>query len=1138
MFNPFSLLKKSLLVFLLAFSGFCMRAADNGITINVSDASLPELFRLIEAQTDCRISYRTQLVDGEKPVTLHKTNASVESVLNAALAGRNLTFRKVSDKAIVIVKKDGAAKETPAKNKRKISGLITGTDNEPIIGANVMVPGMKINTVSDYEGRWTLVVPDEASTVKISYVGYEPQQLKIAGKSSFTTVLAEDAHQLDQVVVIGYGVQKKSVVTAAISSVKSEDMKAITPTRVDNVLKGMVSGVSITSSSGQPGDGNRIRIRGTGTINDSNPLYIVDGTPVNGGIDFINPSDIESVEVLKDAASAAIYGSRGANGVILVTTKRGKEGRATISYDFSYGWQNAERRILMLNATEYATLINEMYMNDGKAPIYDNPSALGAGTDWQDAVFQKNAPVINHQISVSGGTSKVNYYVSGSYLYQEGIIGGKQKHSNYERFTIRNNNNYELFDSSDKRDWLRSLRMGTNVAYSHDTSRGISNNSERGSVLGSALAMTPTLPVYAADPEATLREHPTGVVDENGRPFTIPSVDFAAMPNPMALLYLPCDKNTSDRAVGSVFAELELYKNLKFKSSLSGDLQFYTNDGYTLPYYLNSTRNEPNSSTWSTLTRAWSWQIENTLSYSFDIKEKNHFTVLLGQSASSASDQYVSGTSYKIRDASQPWIDATDQDANLRSASASPSPLGRLASYFGRIGYDFDGRYMLELTMRRDGSSKFSPKNKWANFPSVSGGWNITSEPFMANRPEFLTFMKLRASWGKNGNQNIRSFAYTSMMNGGANYILGIGGLTAIVPGAVPQSYINSGLRWEESEQTDVGLEFRLFNNMLALNLDYYNKRTNGMLMDMALPGYIGNNRPLGNVGDMKNEGFEFDITYNQRISDFSIRVSVNGSYNRNTLIKLGNETGTLNYDEIHGTLGVISRAENGQPFPFFYGWKTAGIFQTQEQVNSYVNSKGEMLQPDAKPGDVIFRDLNGDGVIDDADRAKIGKGMPDWTFGLSIGMEWKGFDFSALFHATVGNDIYDATRRADFPLVNMPQFMLDRWVGPGSSNRYPRLTASASSVSQNWRSSDLLVYDGDFLRCRSMQLGYTLPRSISSKFLVNRLRVYVGAENLFTITKYHGYDPEISSGGTSLGIDKGVYPQARTFLVGVNVTI
>lgn len=1140
MLKRVSLIGRILLLTALLFSGFTLRASDNGgITIDVRNATPAEVFRIIEAQTDYRISYRTQLLDTRHDITINKTDATVESVLDAALAGRNLTYKKASANSIVIVEKNvPSAVGVQAEPTRKISGHITGPDGEPVIGASVTVRGSKVNTVSDYDGNWVLNVPADADAVNISYVGCVPQVIRIAGRDSFETVLSEDAQQLDAVVVVGYGVQKKSVVTAAISSVKSDQLKAMTPTRMDNVLKGMVSGVSITSSSGQPGDGNRIRIRGTGTINDSNPLYIVDGVPVNGGIDFINPSDIESVEVLKDAASAAIYGSRGANGVILVTTKRGQEGRATVSYDFSYGWQSAARKLPVLNATEYATLINEMYMNDGLAPVYDNPAALGKGTDWQDVVFQKNAPVINHQISVSGGNSKINYFVSGSYLYQEGIVGGKQNHSNYERFTIRNNNNYDLFDSRAKRDWLCSMRMGTNIAYSHDTSRGISNNSERGSVLGSALSISPTLPVYAENPEETLRQHPTGVVDGSGRPFMIPSVDFAAMPNPMALLHLPCDKNTSDRLVASVFAELEVYKNLKFKSSLSGDLQYYTNDGYTLPYYLNSTRNEPNSSVWSTMTRGWSWQIENTLAYTFDILDKNHFTVLVGQSASSASDQYVSGTSYKIRDASQPWIDATDQDANLRSASGSPSPLGRLASYFGRIGYDFDSRYMVELTMRRDGSSKFSPENKWANFPSVSGGWNITNEPFMQNRPRFLSFMKLRASWGKNGNQNIRSFAYTSMMNGGANYLFGIGGLQTIVPGAVPASYINSGLQWEESEQTDIGLELRFFDSRLSVNLDYYNKRTNGMLMDMALPGYIGNNRPLGNVGDMKNEGFEFDVTFNHRVGDFRMRVGVNGSYNKNTLIKLGNESGSLNYDEVLGTLGVISRAENGQPFPFFYGWKTAGIFQSQEQINAYVNDRGEMLQPEAKPGDVIFVDYNGDGVLDDADRTKLGKGMPDWTFGLSLGFEWKGFDFNALFHATVGNDIYDATRRADYPLVNMPRYMLDRWCGPGSSNTLPRLTSSAQGVSSNWRSSDLLVHDGSFLRCRSMQLGYTMPVDISRKFFVNRLRVYVGAENLFTLTRYHGYDPEISSGGTSLGIDKGVYPQARTFLIGCNVTI
>lgn len=1130
-----SLIFRRLLVFVVIVMGSAAicAAADGKITIDVHDATPAEVFRIIESQTDYRISYRTQLIDNRNDISIRQSDASVESVLDAALAGRNLCYQIVSPRSIVIVEKNVSGAAVQKSPRRKISGRVTDSEGEPVIGASVVAG--KATAVTDADGNWFLEVPDGTREVNISYVGCEAQRLPIGSRTHFDTVLRESAEQLDAVVVVGYGVQKKSVVTAAISSVKADQMAVMTPTRMDNVLKGMVSGVSITSSSGQPGDGNRIRIRGTGTINDSNPLYIVDGTPVNGGIDYINPADIESVEVLKDAASAAIYGSRGANGVILVTTKRGTEGKTGVTYDFSYGFQNPWRKIPMLNATEYATLMNEMNMNDGLAPVYADPRALGTGTNWQNEVFDKDSPIINHQLGISGGNGRVNYYVSASYLYQEGIVGGSRNHSNYERFTVRNNNNYTLFDAKEQREWLRTLTMGTNIAYSHDRSRGITNNSERGSVLGSALSISPTLPVYAPDPEMTIAQFPHAVCDDNGRPFNIPGVDFAAMPNPLALLYMPCDVNKTDRIVGNAFAELEIYTNLKWRTSVSADLSIYTNDGFTLPYYLNSTRQSETSETWSTISKGWSWQVENTLAYTLDVRDRHHFNFLLGQSASMAGDQYVSGTSYVIRDPSQPWIDATDQDAKLRSASGAPSPQSRLASLFGRVGYNFDERYLFEFTIRRDGSSKFSPENKWANFPSVSAGWNITNEPFMERRPLWLTYMKLRASWGKNGNQNIRSFAYTSMMNGGANYIFGLGGQQAIVPGIVPGSYSNAGLRWEESEQTDVGLDMRFFNNSLAVTLDYYNKRTNGMLMEMALPGYIGNNRPLGNVGDMKNEGFEFDISFNKRFGDVNFRAGINGSYNCNKVVKLGNETGSLNYDVVQGTLGTISRAENGEPFPFFYGWKTAGIFQNMDQVRAHVNSDGVMLQPDAQPGDVIFVDFNGDGVIDDADRTKLGKGMPDWTFGLSLSAEWRGIDFSMLLHATVVNDIYDATRRADYPQVNMPRYMLDRWCGPGTSDELPRLTAKAGG-NQNWRSSDLFVHDGDFLRCRSMQLGYTLPQGFTRKFFVNRLRLYVGAENLFTLTRYHGFDPEISSGGTSLGIDKGVYPQARTFLLGLNV--
>jgi TonB-linked SusC/RagA family outer membrane protein len=446
---------------------------------------------------------------------------------------------------------------------------------------------------------------------------------------------------------------------------------------------------------------------------------------------------------------------------------------------------------------------------------------------------------------------------------------------------------------------------------------------------------------------------------------------------------------------------------------------------------------------------------------------------------------------------------------------------------------------MLELTVRRDGSSNFSPENKWANFPSVSAGWNLTNEKFMENRPSWFTRAKIRASWGMNGNQNIGTFAYTSMMQGTAGYMLGIGELTALAPGLVPSAYSNAALKWEESVQTDIGLDIGLWDNALSLSLDYYDKRTNGMLMTMSLPSYIGNNRPWGNVGNMKNSGFEFDITWKHSVGDFNYSVGLNGSYNKNVLLQLGNETGYENYDTVLGTLGTISRGQNGLPFPFFYGWKTDGIFQSDREADAYRNAKGERLQPYALAGDVKFVDLNKDGVIDDADRTMIGKGMPDWTFGFNLSASWKGFDFSALFSATLGNDIYDATRRTDYPLVNMQSFLYEeRWHGAGTSNRLPRITADADGGKNlNWRSSDLMVYDGSFLRCRSMVLGYTVPQHLTRKALISKLRVYLSAENLFTLTSYHGMDPEIASGGTSLGIDRGVYPQARTFSAGINLT-
>jgi len=1111
-------------------------AQEGQVSVNAKGETLRNVLENLAEQTGSDLIVRSNEVDLSKKVSIKLEDVSLSEALEKLFAGTDIKWT-ISGSQIQIFKGQAPQEKTKPAGNRTVSGTVTGLDGEPLPGVVAMGPSGKA-AITDGNGHFSLIVPSNTASLDFSCVGFQTFHLPLTAASNYDVVLQDDVQLLEDAVVVGYGVQKKSVVTAAISSVKGDQLAGIAPTRVDNVLKGMVSGVNITPASGQPGSGTRVRIRGIGTINDSNPLYIVDGMPVTGGIEYINPADIESVEVLKDAASAAIYGARGANGVILVTTRQGSEGKSVISYNGSYGIQNPWRMPSVLNATEYALIMNEMEVNAGRMPMYADPYSYGEGTNWVNEVFNRNAPVLDHQLSISGGNDKMNYFLSGSYFYQEGIIGGNYNHSNYGRVTLRANNNVTVFDAKDRKLFKR-MRLGTNITYSHDNSKSIRANSEQGSVLGSAMSLSPMLPVYAENPDALLAEHPNAIKDSQGRPFSIAGDQYAMMPNPLSILHMPIDDYIQDKIVAGGYAELEILKGLVFRSSIGADLLIVKDDGYSLPYYMNSNQQNDGSTVWSSLSRSFSWQLENTLSYTFTLWKNHHFVALLGQSAYSHGSSYVSGTSYKIRNASQPWIDATDQDSNQRGAGGSPDPQSRLASYFARLSYNYQERYMAEFTLRRDGSSNFSPANKWANFPSVSLGWNIMNEPYLAHiRPSWLERTKLRVSYGVNGNQNIGSFAYTSMMRGIAGYLLGVGNFTAIAPGIIPNTYSNADLKWEESSQFDVGLDIGLFRNQLSLSLDYYDKRTNGMLMKMALPSYIGNPLPWGNVGNMRNSGFEFDITWKQQAGDFGYSVSANGSYNKNVLLKMGNETGYQNYDTVQGTLGTISRGENGKPFPFFWGYKTDGIFQSDIEAMAYVNENGERLQPNAVAGDVKFVDVNGDGVINDDDRVMIGKGMPDWTFGLNLSATWKGIDLTANFYSALGCDIFDATYRADFPKVNMQSHMLGRWTGPGTSTRLPRLTGDADGgPNQNWRCSDLMVYDGSFLRLRNLTLGCTLPERWTKKALISKLRIYLNAENLLTLTPYHGLDPEISSGGTSLGIDRGVYPQARTFSAGINLT-
>ncbi len=1024
-----------------------------------------------------------------------------------------------------------------------VKGVVLDAANQPIVGAFVVEAGTSNGTMTDVDGAFSIRVA-KGAVLEVSCIGYQTRQVTVDGDQNLTVVLQDDNQMLEETVVVGYGVQKKSVVTASISKVDGEALNTVRASTVNDALKGKVSGVQITQASGQPGSGSQIKIRGIGTVNNSDPLYIVDGMPVDGGIDYLNPTDIASVEILKDAASAAIYGARAANGVVLVTTKNGKKGQASITYNGSYGWQNPWRKKEVLNATEYMVIMNEARINDGGAPLYTQAeiAAAGKGTDWQNETFNYNAPITQHQLSVSGGTEKATYFVSLGYFKQDGIVGGNYGKSNYDRLSIRSNNTYIPFESKD-RNFLNKLTLSANIAYSNINATGITTNSEFGSILGSAVAFNPSIPVFASEAEgaAILAAHPTAIVASDGRVYSLPPTGYQELTNPVANLDTP--SNTlykTHKIVANFGAELDILPGLKFKTSYGVDLSFWRNRGYGFEQYKSSMNQTLTSWVNMGMNEGLRWQVENYFSYNKQFG-KHNLSVVLGQSAMSYSYTYVSGSDYKLKESnpSMAYIDsaigATDDERT--SGGTGGYDYQRLASYFGRIDYNFDERYMVEFTIRRDGSSRFGPGHKWATFPAASVGWNLSNEPWF-NAPSWINQIKFRASWGKNGNENIGNFRYASLMDTGQEYYFGNEGTNGTVQsGSSPAALANPTIRWEESEQLDLGFDTRLFGDKFTFGFDFYNKKTNGMLMDKPIPSYVGQGAPMSNLGDMRNWGYEFEIGWQQQVGDFHYSINANASLLRNRLINLGNESGEAVYQS-NGASGVgdYVKGSNGEVWPYFYGMKTDGLFQNWDEVYAYKNKDGGLMQPSAQPGDVRFVDFNQDGYVNDDDRTKIGKGMPDWTYGITMAAEWKGIDLNLFFQGTIGNQIFDYSMRGDVPAMNRPAWILDRWIGEGTSNRIPRMTNA--NPNQNWRSSDLWVKDGSFIRLKTAQIGYTLPAKILRAVFIKNLRFYVAGENLLTFTKYDGFDPEMASDGyTTIGVDRGIYPQSRTITVGASIT-
>ena len=1044
-----------------------------------------------------------------------------------------------------------------ATNAQGILGTVIDDLGEPVIGASVVEKGNPQNgTITDFDGKFTINV-SAGTPITISFIGYVTQEVK--AQSGMTVVMKEDSQMLNDVVVIGYGVQKKSVVTASIAKVSADDLDGKTRLRAEDALKGMAAGVNVTSASGQPGSKSMIRIRGIGTINDSNPLYIIDGMPTDqDGMESVNPSDIESIEVLKDAASGAIYGARAANGVILVTTKKGKLGKAQINYNFSYGWQSAWKKRDVTGATDYAILQNERRVQNGLAPLYADPYNLvdangdkitGFGTDWQELLFNDNAPIQQHDVSISGASEKVNYYLSLGYFSQEGIVGGNYGQSNYDRLTIRSNNQYNVFDASKERSFLNKLDIGANVSYMRVHNTGIDANSTWGSPLGSALYLAPTLPVTLKGAVGQdMIDHYAAYDlyrDANGDPYTIPGYigSYQEQNNPIAMMQGNPNQNWSHKFMPKFSIDLQLWDQLKYHFTYSAELSFWGYDGATKQkYYLSGNNNADHTSASAYKGNNTTWQIENTLTYDKQFG-KHTIGVVLGQSAMKFTGDELGGSHWNLVNVDKPSINYTtggmyetvlDADGKITGVKTLAGVWGgpytehRVSSLFARLSYNYDERYMVQATIRRDGSSRFGSNNKYGTFPSFSVGWNVMNEQFMKNTSDWLTNLKLRASWGKNGNDNIGDFAYTTLTatGGTSNYYFGQN--STMVYGSKANRLANEDLKWEESEQTNIGLDLGLWNNKLTFSVDYYVKKTNGMIIEMPIPSYVGEARPLANVGDMENSGWEFELGYKWNISDATFAVKGNAAYLKNELKNLGNDTGFLNYGISQFSDGG-TRAENGQPFPFFYGYKTNGILQNQAEADAYNAQYGTS----SKPGDFRFVDTNGDNKITSDDRTNIGNGVPDWTFGLTFDAAWKGFDLSVFFQGVSGADVFDATYRQDVASGNYPTWVLQRWTGEGTSNTVPTL-----GDSKNWVCSDMYIQDGSYLRLKNITLGYTVPRQLTNRIGISRFRVYARAENLFTWTKYWGFDPEIGSGSTSLGVDYGVYPQARTYTIGFNLSL
>lgn len=984
----------------------------------------------------------------------------------------------------------------------EVSGVVQDASGFPIPGANVLLKNTSRGTVTDFDGNFSLSNVDVGAVITFSYIGYITKEVTVAGSEQLTIQLDEDIAKLDEVVVIGYGTQKKKEITGAVSVVGSETIEKLKPTRIEQALQGQVAGVNIVSNSGSPGAAATISIRGVSTNGDSRPLILVDGNVVED-LSVVNPSDIASMNILKDA-TAGIYGVRAANGVILITTKTGrKEMPLTIEYNGYVGFQQTTRKMPVLNATEYGAFVNEAFVSGGKTPPFSDLSLLGVGTDWQDEVFE-SAPIHNHNIAFKGGKKKSSYSYSGSFLTQDGIVGGDK--SNFTRFT--NAITYNL-------DFLENFKFKSGLTLTRQNRRGLPENSNA-SVLFNALNMAPNFAVRDANGEFTLAE---GL----GAEVVNPRAQIANTYNRNKVMKLNGFAGLSYNFLDHFTAET----NIQFNYSEVTDFNFEPIDYYGVSKVFNTER----SSVFEGFNIFRDYTFDAFLKYENTFNDAHKVNLLLGTSVFKTTGVFSGFTAKDIfnNDIQYASVDQASEQENIYAERGSnPKFDGRLLSYFTRLQYDYKGKYLFSAVLRRDGSTRFGPGNKFGYFPSGSLGWVVSDEEFMTDSKVF-NLLKFRASYGILGNDRIGDYRFVSLLNGEGTYFFGGNDREDEYFGVASGPISNPEIKWEKQKTLDIGVDMRILDNKVDITADYFQRRTEDLLVSPEVSGLLGTGAPpFVNAGVVENTGIEFAIGYSDNFSDdFKFSIKYNITAIKNEVVAVSGEGEFLEGGAFGVSQPAISRMETGFPLGYFIGYETDGIFQSQSEIDGA--AVGDIAP---QPGDFRFVDQNGDGAITLEDRVNLGNPLPAATMGLNISLDFKQWDFAAYAFASVGNEIVRNYERNQ-QLVNKPIWYLDRWTGPGTTNTAPR---ASIGTSPNTVFSDFYVEDGSFVRLQNAQLGYTF---ISDKEnpTFDKFRVYVSGSNLVTLTEYRGYDPTAGTGAPiGGGIDQGFYPTARTFLLGVNV--